>query len=346
MTKRPPARSAARALALLLAIIAGACRPLSPMEGSVAIPAADDMPATAAAVGAPTARTAEWVFLARNEVIYLRWSAPGGAVAGVMQTARRSADGTGVRVTSGIVAGAANGPHVVLRTGRQTWSGSIDGDNLVLAVTRPDGARNELQFARGSLGEFDAAVAKLRASSTTTVTRSRRAAATTTTSAPPRAPPHRQEPILRPWSPNWRPRPTGCVQLRATDAAVNATENALDAMYQAADAVYAALGRPRCAIARDALARLDATGSQVEQGVAAVDQAATRIEEQRAVVMDEGLRVVALDDPALNDVIVGTNDELAGADTAIAELRRYAGEVRSAVGSTAADAGQAVGARC
>ena len=117
-------------------------------------------------------------------------------------------------------------------------------------------------------------------------------------------------------------------------------------MYQAADAVYAALGRPRCAIARDALARLDATGSQVEQDVAAVDQAATRIEEQRAVVMDEGLRVVALDDPGLNGVIVGTNDELAGADTAIAELRRYAGEVRSAVSSTAADAGQAVGARC
>ena len=346
MTKRPPARSAARALALLLAIIAGACRPLSPMEGSVAIPAADDTPATAAAVGAPTARTAEWVFLARNEVIYLRWSAPGGAVAGVMQTARRSADGTGVRVTSGIVAGAANGPHVVLRTGRQTWSGSIDGDNLVLAVTRPDGARNELQFARGSLGEFDAAVAKLRASSTTTVTRSRRAAATTTTvgtTASSTAPAGADSAAL---VAELEAATDRLRSMRATDAAVNATENALDAMYQAADAVYAALGRPRCAIARDALARLDATGSQVEQGVAAVDQAATRIEEQRAVVMDEGLRVVALDDPALNDVIVGTNDELAGADTAIAELRRYAGEVRSAVSSTAADAGQAVGARC
>jgi hypothetical protein len=348
VTKNQGMRSA---VAVTFVLMVGACQPL-PMDGTAAIPPTDGTAATAA--GAPaTATTAEWVFLARNEVIYLRWSAPGGAVAGVIQTARRNAVGTNVSVTSGIVAGAANGPHVVLRTGRQTWSGTVDGDSLVLAVTRPDGSRDELQFARGSVGEFDAAVAELRSASTTTTTtvaRSRRTAATTTTVGSASA------------SASTAPPPTGSNsaavvadleaatsqlrELRATDAAVSETEGALDAMYTAADAVYSALGRPRCGAARNALGRLDSAATQVEQEVATLEQAATQIEDKRAVVMDAGLRVVALDDPGWNPVIVWTNDELASADTAIAELRRYSGEVRAAVTSTAADAARAVDTQC
>ena len=117
-------------------------------------------------------------------------------------------------------------------------------------------------------------------------------------------------------------------------------------MYQAADAVYSALGRPRCAAARNSLARLVSVAGEVEQHVATIDRAATSIEEQRAVVMDAGLRVVALDDRGLNPVIIGTNDELAGADTAIAELRRYAGEVGAALDTTPADTRQAFNTRC
>jgi hypothetical protein len=347
VTKNQGMRSAV-AVTFVLAVAVGACQPL-PMDGTAAIPPTDGTAATAA--GAPaTATTAEWVFLARNEVTYLRWSAPGGAVAGEIQTARRNAVGTNVSVTSGIVAGAENGPHVVLRTGRQTWSGTVDGDSLVLAVTRPDGSREELQFARGSVGEFDAAVAELRSASTTTTTiaRSRRTAATTTT--------------VGSASASTAPPPTGSNsaavvadleaatsqlrELRATDAAVNETEGALDAMYSAADAVYSALERPRCGAARNALGRLDSAAGQVEQEVATLEQAATQIEDQRAVVMDAGLRVVALDDPGWNPVIVWTNDELASADTAIAELRRYSGEVRAAVTSTAADAARAVDTQC
>jgi hypothetical protein len=336
-------------VAVIFVVTVGACQPL-PMDGTAAIPPTDATAATAA--GAPvTATTAEWVFLARNEVIYVRWSASGGAVAGVIQTARRNAVGTNVSVTSGIVAGAANGPHVVLRTGRQTWSGTVDGDSLVLAVTRPDGSRDELQFARGSVGEFDAAVAELRSASTTTTTtvaRSRRTAATTTTvgsgstsTLPPSTGSNYAAVVA-----DLEAATSQLRELRATDAAVSETEGALDAMYTAADAMYSALGRPRCGAARNALGRLDSAAAQVEQEVATLEQAATQIEDKRAVVMDAGLRVVALDDPGWNPVIVWTNDELASADNAIAELRRYSGEVRAAVTSTAADAARAVATQC
>ena len=339
-----------RGLVVVLVLAGASCQSLSDAKGTAAIRMTEI--SAGEATGSPAAATtAEWVFVARNQAIYLRWSAPGGAVAGVIQTARRSTSGTGIKVTSSIIAGAANGPHFVLRTGRQTWSGTIDGDSLVLAVTRADGARDELRFVRGSVGDFDAAVAALRSVATTTTTkttrrRSNRTATRnpTTTTAPKAPPPTAPDPAaLLSDLDAARSRLRG---LSSPDAAVGRVEAALDAMYRAADRVYAALGRPRCPAARNALARLDSTAAPVDQEVATIDQAAAQIENQRAVVMDVGLRVVALDDPGMNPAIVETNDELASADAAISELRRYADEVRAALTATTADAGRAVASQC
>jgi hypothetical protein len=333
-------------LIALLTFTAVACEPFSRADGTAAIRTTTaSVPAT---IGTPARRTkaVEWVLAGQDEVIYLKWSAPGGAIAGVIQTARPNAARTDVKVTSGILAGAANGPHVVLRTGQQTWSGTVDGDALVLAITRPNGDRDELRFTRGTARDFDAAVDAIRLARVTTTTRYVVATTTTTASvqstAPPPTPPEGPGPVLD----ALEEATSRLRELRSTDGVVQPTEGALDAMYASADEVYSAMARPRCNAARDALSRLDSAAEEVVEAVVAVEQRATEIETQRAVVMDAGMGVVALDDPALNSIIVATNEELARADNAASELRRYAGEVHAARAATTADAAAVVAAQC
>jgi hypothetical protein len=332
-------------LIALLGVTAVACEPFSRADGTAAIRTTTaSVPTT---IGSPSRRATavEWVLAGQDEVIYLKWSAPGGAVAGVIQTARPNAARTDVRVTSGILAGAANGPHVVLRTGQQTWSGTVEGDALVLAIARPNGARDELRFTRGTVRDFDAAVDAIRLARATTTTRY--VVATTTTApvqstAPPPTPPEGPGPVLA----TLEEATSHLRELRSTDGVVQPTEGALDAMYASADEVYSAMARPRCNAARDALARLDSAAEEVVEAVVAVEQWATEIETRRAIVMDAGMNVVALDDPALNSIIVATNEELASADNAASELRRYAGEVHAARAATTADAAAVVAAQC
>jgi hypothetical protein len=331
-------------LIALLSFTAMACEPFSRADGTAAIRTRNEPVPTTVRSAARRPKAVEWVLAGQDEVIYLKWSAPGGAVTGVIQTARPNSARTDVRVTSGILAGAANGPHVVLRTGQQTWSGRIDGDVLVLAITRPNGDRDELRFTRGTSRDFNAAVDTIRLARVTTTTRY----VVTTTTAPtgPTTPPPTAPPGPGPVLAALEEATNRLRELRSTESVVQPTEDALDAMYASADDVYAAMARPRCDAARDALARLDSAAGAVVEAVIAVEQRATDIESQRAVVMDAGLDVVALDEPALNSVIAATNEELASADNASSELRRYAGEVHSARSATTADATAVVAGQC
>jgi hypothetical protein len=337
-------------LAVAASLTGAACQPFTRPDGAASIPATDETTVRARAAARSARRAVEWVHTARNEVIYLRWTAPDGAVAGVVQTARRDAGGARVSVTSGIIGGAANGSNVVLTNDRETWSGTVVADNLVLAMTRPGGVRAELRFVRGSVAEYDAAVAALRqkvarATTTTTIaTKTRRrprptATTTVTTQATTPAPqpgPDPNELLSELDAVTSRLRDLG-----AAESEVGPVEEALDAMYRAADGVYAAVARSKCRNANVRLARLDRDARQVERAVGAVEAAAAAIENQRAVVMEVGMRVVGLDDPGLNPTIVATNDELAHADAAVSELRRYAGEVHAAIATTTTDASRA-----
>jgi hypothetical protein len=328
----------------LLSITTAACEPFSRADGTAAIRTSTASVPTTVGPATRRAKAAEWVLTSQDEVIYLKWSAPGGAVAGVIQTARPNAARTDVKVTSGILAGAANGPHVVLRTGQQTWSGTIDGDVLVLAITRANGDRDELRFTRGSARDFDAAVDAIRLARVTTTTRY----VVTTTTAP-------VQPTMPPPTPPEGPGPALAAleeatsrlrELRSTDGVVQPTEAALDTMYASADDVYSAMARPRCNAAQDALGRLDSAAEEVVEAVVAVEQRATEIESQRAVVMDAGMDIVEFDDPALNSIIVATNEELSSADNAASELRRYAGEVHASRAATTSEAAAVVASQC
>ncbi len=333
-------------LIALLGLTTMACEPFSRADGTAAIRTRNEPVPTTVRSAARRPTAVEWVLAGQDEVIYLKWSAPGGAVAGVIQTARPNAARTDVKVSSGILAGAANGPHVVLRTGQQTWSGTVDGDVLVLAITRANGDRDELRFTRGTAHDFDAAVDAIRLARVTTTTRYVVTTTTTTAPAGPTTPPPTAPAGPGPVLAALEEATNRLRELRSTDGVVQPTEAALDAMYASADDVYAAMARPRCNAARDALARLDSAAEAVVEAVIAVEQRATDIESQRAVVMDAGMDVVALDEPALNSVIAATNDELSSADNASSELRRYAGEVHSARSATTADATAVVAAQC
>jgi hypothetical protein len=144
----------ARCLALLLAMLLGACG-----SGGAAKPDATS-PVTHV-----SSKTTGWLYDTADTAMFVSWTDRDGELAGVAQIA--TSDETGRFTSRSLrIAGVRSDDALTLTldagelSGSRTWSGHMDGRTVVLSVPLADGTLTEARFDPASLDDFNRAVAR------------------------------------------------------------------------------------------------------------------------------------------------------------------------------------------
>lgn len=103
-----------------------------------------------------------WVHVEPDAVIYLAFAADStGDLTGNLSIASTSESGTDVESGSFTMTGTLDDSKIAVTFNDKTWTGDLSGDALILNVPQRDGAISQARWHRGSIDDYNTAVADL-----------------------------------------------------------------------------------------------------------------------------------------------------------------------------------------
>jgi murein L,D-transpeptidase YcbB/YkuD len=109
-----------------------------------------------------------WVHVEPSAVIYLAFAADStGDLTGNLSIASTSASGTDVDSGAYTMTGTLDGSTIAVTFNDKTWTGKLTDDALVLNVPQRDGTIAQARWKRGSIDDYNAAVADLQSGAQT-----------------------------------------------------------------------------------------------------------------------------------------------------------------------------------
>ncbi len=303
-------------------------------------------------VPAPTAATIDdtdsgWVHTEVGAVIYLAFVADlTGKVTGSMSVALTSDSGTAIDAGTHTLSGTVDDTTIALTFSSTTWTGTITADVLTMNVQHRDGTIGQARWQRGSIDDYNAAVAVLQTganvATATSIANAEAAATASSLDAAAAQESNRIDKIYR----------NVVYDIQALDAAVRALPGALAAVDTAVAGVRTAANDPiltsgDCGDSDYQLSNVSYEVSNVEYAISGVDYVTQPIP---ATIADLQQQVNALTPVAQTDSQVDALDAAPGAITdayaALSAANKADTKSKSTADAIYSQAAQAEGAHC
>ena len=288
-----------------------------------------------------------WVHVESQAVIYIAFAEDvTGKITGNLSISRTSDSGTTVEPGSYTMTGAINGGTIAITFANRTWTGTITGSTITLNLQQDDGTIEQARWERGSIDDYNAAVAVLQTGANvavaTSIANADAAATASSLEAAATREANRIDKIYR----------NVLYDISSLDAAVKALPGALAAVDAAVASVRTAANDPTltsgdCGDSDYQLSNVSYEVSNVEYAISGVDYVTQPIPK---AIADLQQQIDALTPVAQTDAQVDALDAAPSAITdayaALSAANKADTESKSTADAIYAQAAQAEAAHC